>query len=46
MNKVNIVNFDNIRKKNKYPKVNYIQCFENSQRDYSKFFIEKNYNSY
>ena len=41
MNNVDNVNFDNIRKKNKYPKVNYMQCIENSQRDYVKFFIEK-----
>jgi len=44
MNKVDIVNFDNICNKNKYPKVNYVWCIEKSQRDYAKFFIEKNYN--
>ena len=42
MNKVDIVNFDNISNKNKYPKIKYIWCIEDNQRDYAKFFIEKN----
>jgi hypothetical protein len=44
MNKVDIVNFDNICNRKAYPSLDPIWCFEKSQRDYGKTFIEKNYN--
>ena len=43
MNKVDIVYFNNICNKKEYPLENKIWCFENSQRDYAKTFIEKHY---
>ena len=43
MNKVDIVNFNNICNRKEYPSTNRIWCFENSQRDYAKNFIEENY---
>ena len=43
MNKVDIVNFNNICNKKDYPSENLIWCFENSQRDYAKTFIEEHY---
>ena len=44
MNKIDIVNFNNICNRKEYPSLNSIWCFENSQRDYAKTFIEKYYN--
>ncbi len=44
MNKVDIVNFNNICNKKEYPSQNQFWCFENSQRDYAKTFIEEHYN--
>ena len=44
MNKVDIVNFNNICNRKAYPSLNPIWCFEKSQRDYAKNFIEENYN--
>jgi len=43
MNKVDIVFFNNICNKNAYPKKNNIWCFEYSQRDYAKTYIEQKY---
>ena len=43
MDKIDIVNFDNICNINVYPKRNNIWCFENSQRDYAKIYIEQKY---
>ena len=44
MNKIDIVNFNNICNKKEYPSRNSLWCFEKSQRDYAKIFIEENYN--
>ena len=45
MNKVDIVHVnDNICNKLEYPSDNSIWCFENSQRDYAKKYIEEHYN--
>ena len=44
MNKVDIVNFNNICNRKEYPDDDNIWCFENSQRDYAKTFIEEHYN--
>ena len=44
MKKVDIVNFNNICNRNEYPKDDLHWCFENSQRDYAKSYIEENYN--
>jgi hypothetical protein len=44
MNKIDIVNFNNICNRKEYPSIKYIWCFENSQRDYAKNFIEEHYN--
>ena len=44
MNKVDIVNFNNICNKKEYPHLNSIWCIERSQRDYAKIYIENNYN--
>ena len=44
MNKVDIVSFNNICNKKEYPSFNSFWCFERSQRDYAKTFIEENYN--
>jgi hypothetical protein len=43
MNKVDIVNFNNICNKKEYPSDNLFWCFEYSQRDYAKTFIEDHY---
>ena len=43
MNKVDIVNFNNICNRKEYPNYNQVWCFENSQRDYAKTFIEEKY---
>ena len=43
LNKVDIVKFNNICNKKEYPSYNPIWCFENSQRDYAKTFIEEHY---
>ena len=43
MNKIDIVYFNNICNKKEYPYINLIWCFENSQRDYAKIYIEENY---
>ena len=43
MNKIDIVNFNNICNRNEYQDSNNIWCIEKSQRDYAKLFIEKNY---
>ena len=42
--KIDIVLFDNICNKKEYPFSNSIWCREESQRDFAKIFIEKNYN--
>ena len=45
MNKIDIVKLsDNICNRKEYPSFNSIWCFENSQRDYAKTYIEKHYN--
>jgi hypothetical protein len=44
MNKIDIVNFDNICNKKEYPFDNEIWCFEKSKRDYAKTYLEKYYN--
>jgi len=44
MDKIDIANFDNICNIKEYPSENSIWCFEKSQRDYAKTFIEKHYN--
>ena len=44
MDKIDIVNFDNICNRKEYPSFDPIWCFEKSQRDYGKTFIEKYYN--
>ena len=44
MNKIDIVNFNNICNRKEYPSSNLVWCFENSQRDYAKTFIEEHYN--
>jgi hypothetical protein len=44
MDKIDIANFDNICNRKEYPSDNLIWCFEKSQRDYAKTFIEKHYN--
>jgi hypothetical protein len=44
MNKIDIVNFDNICNRKEYPTANKIWCFERSKRDYAKTYIEKYYN--
>jgi len=44
MDKVDIVYFDNICNMKEYPSFDQIWCFEKSQRDYGKTFIEKHYN--
>ena len=44
MNKVDIINFNNICNLKEYPKDNFSWCIEKSQRDYAKTFIEENYN--
>jgi len=44
MNKIDIVNFNNICNRKEYPSVDLIWCFEKSQRDYAKIFIEEHYN--
>ena len=43
MNKIDIVYFNNICNKTEYPLDNLIWCFEKSQRDYAKTFIEEHY---
>ena len=45
MNKINIVNFNNICNKKEYPSSNVVWCREVCQRDYAKTFIEENYSS-
>ena len=44
MNKIDIVNFDNICNKKLYPGINLNWCLEKSQRDYAVSYIESNYN--
>ena len=44
MNKVDIVIFNNICNRKAYPKFNSVWCFEKSQRDYAKNYIEEHYN--
>ena len=44
MNKVDIVNFDNICNRKKYPTENIVWCIEKSQRDFAKTYIEEHYN--
>ena len=44
LNKVDIVYFNNICKKNEYPTWDVTWCKEMSQRDYAKNYIEENYN--
>jgi len=44
MDKVDIVYFDNICNTKEYGNGSLIWCIETSQRDYSKNYIEKNYN--
>ena len=43
MNKIDIVTFNNICNRKEYPDSSPIWCFEYSQRDYAKTFIEKKY---
>ena len=43
MNKVDIVNFNNVYNKKQYPSSDPIWCIEMSQRDYAKTFIEEKY---
>ena len=43
MDKVDIVNFNNICNKKKYSHKTLLWCIEKSQRDYAKTFIEENY---
>ena len=44
MNKIDIIYFNNICNKKEYPENNDVWCFEKSQRDYAKHFIEEHYN--
>ena len=44
MNKVDIVNFNNICNIKEYPTSDSNWCYEQSQRDYAKTFIEEKYN--
>ena len=44
MDKVDIVNFNNICKKNEYNGSSNAWCIEHSQRDYAKTYIEEKYN--
>jgi len=44
MNKVDIVYFNNICNKKAYFSFNPVWCFEKSQRDYAKNYIEEHYN--
>ena len=45
MKKIDIVKLNkNICNRKEYPSYNSIWCFENSQRDYAKTYIEKHYN--
>ena len=44
LDKIDIVNFNNICNRKEYPSENLIWCFEHSQRDYAKTFIEEHYN--
>jgi len=44
MDKVDIVNFDNVCNKDEYPNTSIPWCIEHSQRDYAKTYIEKKYN--
>ena len=44
MNKIDIVYFNNICNKKEYRFDNEVWCFEKSQRDYAKTFIEEHYN--
>ena len=44
MDKVDIVNFNNICNRKEYPDVNMAFCIEPSQRDYAKTYIEEKYN--
>ena len=44
MDKIDIVNFDNICNKKEYPSTNLAWCLEKCQRDYAKTFIEDHYN--
>ena len=43
MKKVDIIYFDQICNKREYPSDNHIWCFEKSQRDYAKTYIEEHY---
>ena len=43
MKKIDIVNFNNICNRKEYPTYDKIWCFEQSQRDYAKIFIEEKY---
>ena len=42
--KIDVVYFNNICNKNEYPKIPELRCFQQSQRDYAKTFIEEKYN--
>ena len=44
MDKVDLVDFDNVCQSKDYPNDNFIWCFEKSQRDYAKTYIESKYN--
>ena len=43
MKKVDIIYFNQICNKREYPSDNHIWCFEKSQRDYAKTYIEEHY---
>ena len=44
MDKIDIVNFNNVCNKIEYPQNDKNWCIETSQRDYAKTYIDENYN--